>query len=275
MREGVLKELVEELIRRHVKDGVMSNVGEALSFIEDRLIPYFKSTTYMTVEEWKMRGNEAFKDKHYDDAVSFYTRAIMGTQDDGLLSVLYANRSAALKESTIIARSTDYKRQCKIDAVSSVVHNPTYAKGWHRLYTATSDSLYLQTPCLDCEEHTLIHLNCIVNDDRVNDLYTNISVCYSHTISSPITACLIVDEHTVSIVPRDDNLSPSEYTPLKTLTHRDGVAQGHQVIISLPRKACLEKDGVLSIVMKLLFHNAKSGSVNGTLRIQRQFLQID
>lgn len=76
--------------------------------------------------ELKLKGNEAFKEKKYEEAVDLFSRCIQLDPSD---AIYYSNRAAAYIE------LGKYK-QAVTDGRSAVLQNPKWIKGYLRLGTA-------------------------------------------------------------------------------------------------------------------------------------------
>lgn len=87
--------------------GLMS-VREVLSHLMANAAPIFKKLDFFCIsansaailsdamaEEWKAKGNDAFNDDHWEEAVQNYSRGILCAESEEVLSTLISNRSTA------------------------------------------------------------------------------------------------------------------------------------------------------------------------------------
>ncbi|EIE22839.1 TPR-like protein, partial [Coccomyxa subellipsoidea C-169] len=75
------------------------------------------------VDQSKTAGNQAFRDKRYQEAIKLYSQAIAGAPKD---ASLFANRSAAY---LMLAA----KQEARNDAVKATSLKPDWPKGFFRL----------------------------------------------------------------------------------------------------------------------------------------------
>jgi len=81
----------------------------------------------MSSEELKELGNKAFGKKQFDEAIDYYTKAILS--DGGKNHVYFSNRSASYGGKCLWDKAADDAKECiKLD--------PTFIKGFYRLAAA-------------------------------------------------------------------------------------------------------------------------------------------
>lgn len=81
----------------------------------------------MSAEEFKQKGNDAFREKKFPEAIEFFTEAIKASETPN--HVLYSNRSACYA-------SLHKYDEALHDAKECVKINPTWAKGYNRVGAA-------------------------------------------------------------------------------------------------------------------------------------------
>ena len=81
----------------------------------------------MSADEYKQQGNDAFRLKKFDEAITYFTKAIEASEVPN--HVLYSNRSASY---TSLHKYQDALK----DAEECVKINPTWAKGYNRVGAA-------------------------------------------------------------------------------------------------------------------------------------------
>jgi len=82
-------------------------------------------------EEFKKKGNDAFKEERLDDAVEHYNKALdlIDSTYGNLAAILFSNRSA------VYHKKCDYDGAL-LDANESIFFNPKYIKGYIRRFKA-------------------------------------------------------------------------------------------------------------------------------------------
>ncbi|RNC60228.1 stress-inducible protein STI1-like [Trypanosoma cruzi] len=79
----------------------------------------------MSFEELRLKGNEAFKAKKYEDAIDCYTKAIDMSPESEVAAALYSNRAACWQNMGNAANALK-------DAESCILLKPSWLKGYYR-----------------------------------------------------------------------------------------------------------------------------------------------